>query len=128
MGRCNCLCTKDATGTCALCEALAERERFIRVWLFGWLIVRLGDQHRALMRWLYPLPQTHVGHQDVVREAHKQYSATLNKTMLTLLGVALVCLLITLSAPDTLLLAASSTVKIPLTDALMSFVAFLVVV
>ena len=152
MSRCNELCTKEATGTCALCDALAERERFIRVWLkggflvdgfqalrprepfaclercFGWLIVRLADQHRAPGCWLYPSPRTEVRHQDVVREDHKQYSETLNKTMLTLLGVSLVCLLITLISPDTLLLAASSMVSVPLlTHVQMSFVAFLLV-
>src|SRR5262249_18638235 len=98
MARCNELCTKEATGTCALCDALAERDRFIRVWLKGgflvdglqalrhrepfaslerwydWLNVRLGDQRRAPGCWLYPIPRTEVGHHDVVREAHKQYS------------------------------------------------------
>ena len=31
MARCNELCTKEATGTCALCEALEERNRFVRM-------------------------------------------------------------------------------------------------
>jgi Pentapeptide repeats (8 copies) len=45
MARCNELCTKDATGYCALCEALAERDRFIRFWFKGgWLM----DGVRAL--------------------------------------------------------------------------------
>ena len=35
MDRCNELCTKETTGQCALCEALAERERFIWLWLKG---------------------------------------------------------------------------------------------
>jgi len=35
MGRCTELCTKDATGTCAVCEALAERDRFLRFWRSG---------------------------------------------------------------------------------------------
>jgi hypothetical protein len=39
VGRCNELCTKDATGTCAVCEALAERNRFLRFWLKGGLFV-----------------------------------------------------------------------------------------
>jgi hypothetical protein len=38
MDRCNDLCTKEATGTCALCNALAERDRFLRFWFQGgWL-------------------------------------------------------------------------------------------
>ena len=39
MDRCNELCTKDATGTCAVCEALAERNRFLRFWFQGGLFV-----------------------------------------------------------------------------------------
>ena len=35
MDRCNEFCTKEATGQCALCEALAERDRFIRLWMKG---------------------------------------------------------------------------------------------
>jgi Pentapeptide repeats (8 copies) len=151
MARCNDLCTKDATGTCALCEARAEADRFIRVWFkggwlvdgaqalrhrkifaclerwYGWLVVRLGDQSKAPGCWFYPVPQTEVRHQAVVREAHKQYSETVNKTMLTLLGLALFCVLTTLGSPDTWLLAASSTIKIPFTDAPMPFLGFLVV-
>ena len=99
MDRCNELCTKEVAGYCgycALCNVLAERDRFIRVWLKGglfldcydWLIARLQDRSKAPGRWLYPVPRTEVRHKDVVREAHKQYSETLNKTMLTLLGVA----------------------------------------
>jgi hypothetical protein len=98
MSRCNEFCTKEATGTCALCDALAERERFIRVWFKGglfldcydWLIPWLQDQSKAPGCWLYPVPHTEVRHKDVVREAHKQYSETLNKTMLTLLGVGVI--------------------------------------
>jgi uncharacterized protein YjbI with pentapeptide repeats len=68
-----------------------------------------------------------VRHKDVVREAHKQYSETLNKTMLTLLGVALFCLLTTLGSPDKLLLAADSTIKVPFADTPLSFLGFIVV-
>ena len=39
MDRCNELCTKDATGTCAVCEALAERDRFLRFWFQGGLFI-----------------------------------------------------------------------------------------
>ena len=135
MSRCNCLCTKDATGTCALCEALAERERFIRVWLKGGLFVdchdrliaRLQDRSKAPGCWLYPVPRAEVRHKDVVREAHKQCSETLNKTMLTLLGVALFCLLATTGSPDKLLLAADSAIKVPFADMSVPFLGFIVV-
>src|SRR2546430_715620 len=39
MDRCNELCTKDVTGTCTVCEALAERDRFLRFWFQGGLFV-----------------------------------------------------------------------------------------
>jgi hypothetical protein len=47
MDRCNDLCTQDATGTCALCEALAERDRFLRFWFQGGLFV---DSVHAMQR------------------------------------------------------------------------------
>ena len=118
MARCNELCTKEATGHCAVCEAMAESDRFIRFWFKGGLfldchdrfIARLQDQSKAPRCWWDPIPRSEIRHKDVVREAHKQYSETLNKTMLSLLGVALFCLLITFGSPDKLLLAADSMV------------------
>src|SRR5215471_1532046 len=102
MDRCNELCTKATTGTCAVCEAWAEADRFVRFWFKGgWVI----DGICVLRQWWSPVPRTEVRHKDVVQEAHKQYSETLNKTMLTLLGVALFCLLATIGSPDKLLLA-----------------------
>jgi hypothetical protein len=38
---CNDLCTKEATGQCALCDVLAERDRFIRLWLKGGIFIDL---------------------------------------------------------------------------------------
>ena len=76
----------------------------------------------------YPVRQEAVRHKDVVREVHKQYSETINKVMFTLLGVALFCLLTVLSSSDhKLLLASDSTIKIPVADAPLSFVGFMVV-
>jgi len=84
---------------------------------------RLRDRSKAPLCWWYLVPRRdwEVRHKDVVREAHKQYSETLNKTMLALLGVALFCLLTTIGSPDKLLLAADSTIKAPFADAPMSF-------
>jgi len=126
MDRCTELCTKDTTGVCALCEALAERDRFERLW-FQKEIFR-GGFHR-LRQWWYPVPRRdwEVRHPEEVREAHKQYSEILNRIMLALLGVALFCLLTALGSPDKLLLAADSTIKVPLADAPMSFFGFIVV-
>ena len=47
MDRCNELCTKEATGYCALCAALADRERFIAWWMKGGVL-------RAGMRAMQP--------------------------------------------------------------------------
>ena len=66
-------------------------------------------------------------HQAVVREAHKQYSETINKIMLTLLGVSFFCLLTIFGSPDRVLLKEDSTIKIPFTDTLMPFVGFSIV-
>ncbi len=95
--------------------------------VFACLIGRLLDRSKAPRCWWYPVPCAEVRHKDVVREAHKQYAETLNKTMLALLGVALFCVLTTLGSPDKLLLAADSTIKVPLADAPMSFLGFIVV-
>ena len=82
---------------------------------------------QALRQWWYFIPHEEIRHKDVVRESHKQYSETLNRTILALLGVAFFCLLTALGSPDTLLIRANSTIKIPFADAPMSFVGFIVV-
>src|SRR5262249_52806876 len=118
VAHCNELCTKESTGHCALCEALAERDRFIQFWFKGgWFLCGV----RALRCWLYPVHNAEVRHQDVVREAHKQYSESLNKTMVALLAVALFCLLTTIGFSDKYLLGGDSTIKVSFADVPMSF-------
>ena len=51
MDRCNELCTKEVLGHCALCAALAERDRFERFWFKGGLFI---DGLRALNQWWRP--------------------------------------------------------------------------
>jgi hypothetical protein len=41
--RWNDLCTKDATGTCAMCDTLAERDRFERRWFKGGVFVEIKN-------------------------------------------------------------------------------------
>src|SRR5262245_5340060 len=53
MARCNELCTKDATSHCAVCEALAERDRFERFWFKGEVFVK---GIRPLRQWWCPSP------------------------------------------------------------------------
>jgi len=45
MARCNDLCTKERTGQCALCDALAERDRFWHYWFKGGILI---EGYRAL--------------------------------------------------------------------------------
>ena len=118
------LCTKEATGQCAMCDALAERDRFERFWVQGGLFI---DGIQILRLWWCPAPCVEVRHKDVVREVHKQYSETLNKTMLVLLSVALFCLLTTIGSPDKFLLGGDSTIKVPFADTPLSFAGFIVV-
>jgi uncharacterized protein YjbI with pentapeptide repeats len=59
-------------------------------------------------------------------EAEK-FSETIRLAMLSLLGFALACLLITLSAPDSSLLVAEPTIKMPFADVQVSFQSFLIV-
>jgi hypothetical protein len=58
------MCTKESTGTCALCDALAECDRFIRRWFKGGLF---SDGIRVLRQWWCPVPCTEIRHKDVVR-------------------------------------------------------------
>jgi len=124
MDRCNELCTKEVSDYCALCEALVERDRFERFWFKGGLCI---DGLQTLRQWWYPVPPAAVRHQDIVREAHKQYSETINKVMFALLGMATFCWVTTISSSDhKLLTVTDSTIKIPIIDAQVSFVGFLV--
>ena len=93
-------------------------------------MIWLRDRSKAPLCWWYPVPRQdwEVRHQAVVREAHKQYSETINRVMFTLLSVALVCALTTFASPDTFLLVEDSKIKIPFTDALMPFSGFSIAV
>jgi hypothetical protein len=77
--------------------------------------------------WWYPARSSEVRDKSIVLEAHQKTSETITKAMLTLLGVALFCLLTALGSPDKLLLAADSTIKVPFADAPISFLGFIVV-
>jgi hypothetical protein len=62
----------------------------------------------------------------VVQQAHEKFSETVQRAMLSLLGFALFCLLITFSAPDSTLLVADPTIKMPFADVQVSFQSFLI--
>jgi hypothetical protein len=61
-----------------------------------------------------------------VQQAHEKFSETVRLGMLSLLGFALFCLLITFSASDSSLLVADPTIKMPFADVQVSFQSFLI--
>lgn len=78
MDRCNELCTQEAIGQCALCDALAERDRFIRWWMKGGFlreglramrpgVSRRAEGHKVLVR-RYIAAIWHQGHPEVIEE------------------------------------------------------------
>jgi hypothetical protein len=77
--------------------------------------------------WWYPLLSTEVRHKTIILDAHQKLSETITKAMLTLLGIALFCLLTARGSPDRLLLAEDSTIKVPFADAPISFLGFVIV-
>src|SRR5215469_15971820 len=89
--------------------------------------VRLYDRTRAPRRWWYPPVSHQLRHKDTVRELHGKYSDTTNKSMLSLLAISLYTLLTTLNTPDKSLLEPNGTIKVPFTDASISFLAFMIV-
>jgi hypothetical protein len=62
----------------------------------------------------------------MVQQRHEKLLETIRLAMLSLLGFALFCLLIVLSAPDSSLLVADPTVKMPFADVQVSFPYFLI--
>ena len=65
-------------------------------------------------------------YQKVVQQAHEKFSEMVRLAMLSLLGFALFCLLITFSAPDSSLVAADPAIKMPCADVQVSFQSFLI--
>jgi len=78
MDRCNELCTKETTGQCALCDALAERDRFIWWWVKGGFlregwhamqpsVSRAAEAHKAVV-WRYIAAIWHQGQLEILEE------------------------------------------------------------
>jgi hypothetical protein len=98
---------------------------------------RLLDPDKPPRRWWYPpssrrddvlrmSEEARQAHQKVVEQAHEKFSETIRLAMLSLLGFTLFCLLITLSTPDSALLVADPTIKMPFADVQVSFQSFLI--
>jgi hypothetical protein len=93
---------------------------------------RLSDPDKPPRCWWFPpssrrdvvLQMSEAARQDyhkVVQQAHEKFSETVRLAMLSLLGLALFCLLITLGTPDSALLVADPTIKMPFADVQVSF-------
>jgi uncharacterized protein YjbI with pentapeptide repeats len=88
---------------------------------------KLSDRKKAPRKWWHPEISVEPGHKDVVAELHKEYSNTINKTMLSMLGVGLYCLLTVIGSPDRSLIAPVSTITAPIIGSSISFTGFLFV-
>src|SRR5262249_32759296 len=98
---------------------------------------RLMDADKRPRCWWFPpssrrdavLHMSEAARQDyrqVVQQAQEKFSETGRLASLSLLGFALFCLLITFSAPDSTLLVADPTIKMPFADVQVSFQSFLI--
>jgi hypothetical protein len=101
------------------------------------LWARLSDPDKPPRRWWYPPSSrrddvlrmseaARQSYQQVVEQAHEKFSETIRLAMLSLLGFALFCLLITFSTPESALLVADPTIKMPFADVQVSFQSFLI--
>ncbi len=143
MDRCNELCTQETTGECALCEALAERDRFLRFWFGGGLFragiqgtskgisrgwKRLANKGKIPRRWWYPGLQYqsllfNLSNEEWKRQ-HDETSRTIFQVLVAIVTFSFFCLL-SLGTPDASLLAGNATIKLPFANTDISFVAFL---
>jgi hypothetical protein len=101
------------------------------------LWARVSDPDKWPRRWWFPplsrqdvVPYmskaTQQNYRTTVQQAHEKFSETVRLAMLSLLGFALFCLLITFSVPDGSLLVADPTIKMPFADVQVSFQSFLI--
>jgi hypothetical protein len=101
------------------------------------LWARASDPDKPPRRWWFPRSNRRddvlrmseaerQAYQQVVQQAHEKFSETVRLAMLSLLGFALFCLLITFSTPDSSLLVADPTIKMPFADVQVSFQSFLI--
>ncbi|MBV5327819.1 MAG: pentapeptide repeat-containing protein [Chlorobium sp.] len=88
---------------------------------------QLLDRNRAPRKWWYPVPKTDPRHRDVIEQLHENHSKTINKTMFSLLGVGLYCLLKVLGESDKSLIVANTTIQTPLVGTSISFQSFLLI-
>src|SRR5262249_3314598 len=143
MDRCNDLCTKEATGTCALCDVLAERDRFLRFWFQGGLFgagiqsiskgisrgrKRLANKGKMPRRWWWPGLQYqsllfNLSNEEWKRQ-HDETSRAIFQVLVVIVTFSFFCLL-SLGTPDVSLLAGNAALKLPFANTEISFAAFM---
>jgi hypothetical protein len=109
---------KPASRRARLWARLSDPDKRPRIWWFPPSsrrndVLRMSDAARQ-------------DYQKVVEQAHEKFSETIRLAMLSLLGFALFCLLITFNTPDSSLLVADPTIKMPFADVHASFQSFLI--
>jgi hypothetical protein len=97
---------------------LSDPEKWPRCWWYP-----PSSRRNDVLRISGPARQTY---QKVVQQAYEKFSETIRLAMLSLLGFAFFCLLITFSTPDSALLVAVPTIKTPFADVQVSFQSFLI--
>jgi hypothetical protein len=108
----------------------------ITLWHTGFW-VRLSNPSKPPRSWWFPpsnrqddvlrMPETtRQNYRKMIEQAHEKFSETVRLAMLSLLGFALFCLLITFSTPESALLVADPTIKMPFADVQVSFQSFLI--
>ena len=85
------------------------------------------DRESGLRSWWYPVLHEEPHHRDVLKELHTSYGRTINKTMFTLLGVGLYCLLKVFGESDKSLIIPNASIQTPLIGTSISFQSFLYV-
>jgi hypothetical protein len=95
--------------------------------MFKKIRARITDRKKWPRCWWYPVLSDEVRHRDVVRQLHESYAKSINKTMFSLLGVGLYCLLKVFSESDKSLIVVNTNVQTPLVGTSISFRSFLYV-
>jgi multisubunit Na+/H+ antiporter MnhB subunit len=109
---------KPASRRARLWARLSDPDKRPRIWWFP------PSSRREVVRRIPEAARQE--YQKVVQQGHEKFSETVRLAMLSLLGFALFCLLITFSAPDSTLLVADPTIKMPFADVQVSFLSFLI--
>ncbi len=90
------------------------------------MISRLADRTRWPRKWWYPVVTVPEDDIEALNEDHAETSKTVRKTMFTIIGYSLFCLL-ALGQPDIQLIANNATIKLPFANVDVSYREFLLI-